>query len=261
MSSDTRNSSGDIDITDIDMNTTIRAKKQKLRKEIRSKLKALSKEEISSQSTYVWSELYNLPQYQSAKSVGLFLSMPKGEIHTDGVCQQVLNDGKDLYVPRVGLDFEQCDMDMIKVKVKVNVESNNNDSTDTNTSTSTSTSSECNNNSGSDIFHKDWPRNKWGIPEAPSYLTQLAQPGELDLIIVPGLGFDRDGGRLGQGKGYYDRFITKMSVKEQKRPFLIAVGLEPSFVEGGIPVNDHDCQMDMLILPQIGAVQVSIGNK
>ena len=96
----------------------------------------------------------------------------------------------------------------------------------------------------------------------------------LDLIIVPGLGFDHNGGRLGQGKGYYARFITKMSVdidadadvdadvdvdKTQKRPFLIAVGLEPSFlnVEGGIPMNDYDCKMDMVILPQTGPYTAS----
>lgn len=174
--------------------------------------------------------------------------MPRGEIHTDGACQQVLKDGKDLYVPRVGLDFELCDMDMIKVQYNNN--NNKNDSCSTN-----------NDDGGVDdedeIFHKGWPRNKWGIPEAPSNLTQLAEPGGLDLIVVPGLGFDRDGARLGQGKGYYDRFITKMSDEKQgKKPFLIAVGLEPSFVdvEGGIPVNDHDCKMDMVILPQTGAM-------
>lgn len=182
--------------------------------------------------------------------------MPNGEIHTDDPCQSVLRDGKDLYVPRVGLDFEQCDMDMIKVEYEYEKNDNN--------------ENENNDTHNEKIFHKDWPRNKWGIPEAPSNLTQLAVPGKLDLIIVPGLGFDRNGGRLGQGKGYYDRFITKMSVgldadvdvdvdQTQKRPFLIAVGLEPSFVnvEGGIPMNDYDCKMDMVILPQTGPFTTS----
>lgn len=221
----------------------IRKAKQNLRKQIRSKLKCLTEEEIKSQSQIVWDELYKLPQYKSASSVGLFLSMPSGEIQTDDPCQKVLRDGKDLYVPRVGLDFEQCDMDLIKVLVPANVDTHSTNSND-------------------DVFHKDWPRNKWGIPEAPRDVEyELAQPGKLDLLIVPGLGFDKEGGRLGQGKGYYDRFITKMNTGTKQStnsgPFLIAVGLEPSFVEEeGIPTNDYDRSMDMVILPQIGVLKI-----
>lgn len=216
----------------------VRQAKQSLRKHIRSKLSSLTPEEITSQSKTVWDELYKLPQYQSATSVGLFLSMPKGEIKTDEPCQKVLNDGKDLYVPRVGLDFEQCDMDLIKVPVPEKSNSDNDSDNEKN-----------------EIFHKDWPRNKWGIPEAPVDVEyDLAQPGNLDLLIVPGLAFDRDGGRLGQGKGYYDRFITKMSVDEKKRPLLVAVGMEPSFVEEGIPTHEHDRHMDLVILPQLGTL-------
>jgi hypothetical protein len=33
--------------------------------------------------------------------------MPKGEIMTEDACRRIINDGKDLYVPRVGIDFEQ----------------------------------------------------------------------------------------------------------------------------------------------------------
>ena len=225
----------------------IRKAKQNLRKQIRSKLKCLTEEEIKTQSQIVWDELYKLPQYKSASNVGLFLSMPNGEIRTDDPCQQVLKDGKDLYVPRVGLDFEQCDMDLIKVPKSIIHDDDD------------------------DCFHKDWPRNKWGIPEAPRDVDyELAQPGKLDLLIVPGLGFDKLGGRLGQGKGYYDRFITKMNTGSNTSndnstcsgPFLIAVGLEPSFVEGEeIPTNDYDRTMDMIILPQVGVLKINNDGK
>jgi 5-formyltetrahydrofolate cyclo-ligase len=221
-------------------------KKRLLRKTIRSKLSQMSHEEITRQSNLVWDKVFQLPQYQSSQSVGLFLSMPSGEIHTHSACERVLSDGKTLYLPRVGLDFEKCDMELVRV------------------ASSSSSSSQLQEERSSDnrsplTFYEHWPRNKWGIPEPPSVEgdgdNHIAKPGDIDLMIVPGLGFDRSGGRLGQGKGYYDRFLWKMKSKdgkkkEQDRPVLVAVGLEPSFVsEGTIPMSHHDFRMDMVVLP------------
>ena len=41
--------------------------------------------------------------------------MPKGEILTQEACRRILTDGKILYIPRVGLDFEKPDMVMTRV--------------------------------------------------------------------------------------------------------------------------------------------------
>ena len=99
------------------------------------------------------------------------------------------------------------------------------------------------------MFHKTWPKNKWGIPEPPPDMTVVAaKPGDIDLLIVPGLGFDRSRNRLGQGKGYYDRFIARMTRSGHKLP-LVAVGLTPQLVDGCIPVATYDIQMDMVVIP------------
>eukprot|EP00546_Thalassionema_frauenfeldii_P004004 CAMPEP_0178922956 /NCGR_PEP_ID=MMETSP0786-20121207/16450_1 /TAXON_ID=186022 /ORGANISM="Thalassionema frauenfeldii, Strain CCMP 1798" /LENGTH=124 /DNA_ID=CAMNT_0020597395 /DNA_START=274 /DNA_END=644 /DNA_ORIENTATION=- len=122
--------------------------------------------------------------------------MPEGEIQTDSVINHCIENGKTIYVPQVGAHFELADMDMLKCPAETN-------------------------------FHHEWPRNKWRIPEPPSHLERVvAKPGEIDLIIVPGLAFDAKGGRLGQGKGYYDRFLSKMR-KDHAVPRLVGVGLEP----------------------------------
>lgn len=129
--------------------------------------------------------------------------MPWGEIQTKHAIQQIVKDGKVLYVPRVGLDFELCDMDLIRC-----------DTTTTTSTTVVTTSSNTGNvdnaaardggaaaaTDGEDMFYDFWPRNKWGIPEPPVTSTNVAKPGDIDLLIVPGLAFDTNGHRLGQGK-------------------------------------------------------------
>ena len=214
-----------------------RQRKKDLRKLVRSRLREMSQDEIQAQSELVWKNLFDLPEYRSARSVGLFLSMPKGEIVTDTALAKVLDDRKTLYVPRVGLDFEKCDMDLIRVE-----DSNEQEEILHGT------------DAARRLFYHDWPRNKWGIPEPPLDVDHTAaQPGDIDLLVVPGLAFDDKGGRLGQGKGYYDRFISEMRVGgEKKKPLLVAVGLEASFLEGdegSVPMSTHDFPMDALVLP------------
>lgn len=163
-------------------------------------------------------------------------------------------DGKVLFVPRVGLDFEKCDMDLIRCETK----------------------SDGDDGDGGEMFYDSWPRNKWGIPEPPVTTTNVATPGDIDLLIVPGLAFDTNGHRLGQGKGYYDRFIAKMrdgdvdnesnNGTSEKKPMLVGVCLEEQFLDevphgvdlgvindgssgGIIPVSDHDYIMDMVLTP------------
>jgi 5-formyltetrahydrofolate cyclo-ligase len=204
-----------------------RKRKQELRKKIRKSIRDLSSDEIETQSASVWEHLFQLDAYKAASSVGLFLSMPAGEIKTDPALAHALASGKTLFVPRVGANFEHCDMEMIRV----------NDET-------TSRQRE------GQLFHHTWPRNKWGIPEPPEdEPIVLAKPGDIDLLVVPGVCFDQLGGRLGQGKGYYDRFIARMRQTSEK-PLLVAVALHPSFLEDeSVPMSEHDFHMDMLVLP------------
>ena len=77
-----------------------------------------------------------------------------------------------------------------------------------------------------------------------------ARPGDIDLLIVPGLAFDKSCHRLGQGKGYYDRFIERMTVNGNKLP-LVAVGLSPQYVgdDETIPIAEYDRIMDLVVLP------------
>lgn len=68
-----------------------------------------------------------------------------------------------------------------------------------------------------------------------------AYTGGYDLIIVPGVAFDRQGNRLGRGKGYYDRFLCQhRSVKK------IGICFDFQLIDS-VPVEENDIPMDEII--------------
>lgn len=69
---------------------------------------------------------------------------------------------------------------------------------------------------------------------------ETVNPEVLELIVVPGVAFDKRGGRIGRGKGYYDRLLA--GTKAVK----IAVAYHFQMLEE-IPVEPHDVPMDMVI--------------
>lgn len=79
-------------------------------------------------------------------------------------------------------------------------------------------------------------------PELRSVESHRVEVSEIDLIIVPGVAFDREGGRTGHGKGYYDKLL------EHARPDtpLVALAFECQLFDR-IPMQNHDVFMDMVI--------------
>lgn len=68
-------------------------------------------------------------------------------------------------------------------------------------------------------------------------------PGEIDLILVPGVAFDRRGARIGQGGGYYDRFLPGTRA--------LCVGVCHGFaLAERIPQREHDQRMDAVLTPE-----------
>jgi len=65
---------------------------------------------------------------------------------------------------------------------------------------------------------------------------------EFDLVLVPGLGFDSTGARLGRGKGYYDRILVDVRGKR------CGVAMDWQVVQA-IPVSGHDIKVDFILTP------------
>lgn len=79
-------------------------------------------------------------------------------------------------------------------------------------------------------------------PELRTVLEKRVEVDELDLIMVPGVAFDRRGARTGHGKGYYDKLLEHA---RDDTP-LVALAFECQMFEE-IPVAEHDVFMDKVI--------------
>ena len=79
-----------------------------------------------------------------------------------------------------------------------------------------------------------------GILE-PSTASPAASLDQVGLVLVPGVAFDRLGGRLGQGGGFYDRLLADL-----EGAFSVGVAFEAQIVDT-LPLEDHDVALDALV--------------
>ncbi|HEV3144605.1 MAG TPA: 5-formyltetrahydrofolate cyclo-ligase [Gemmataceae bacterium] len=79
-------------------------------------------------------------------------------------------------------------------------------------------------------------------PELRLLREKQVQPEDLDIVMVPGVAFDRSGARMGHGKGYYDKLLQHA----RKDAPLVALAFECQLFPE-IPVAPHDIFMDLII--------------
>jgi 5-formyltetrahydrofolate cyclo-ligase len=81
----------------------------------------------------------------------------------------------------------------------------------------------------------------FGILEPPDEMEREVRPEEIDMIIVPGVAFDRQGFRLGYGGGYYDRFL-------ERAPCAVRIGVAyPEQLVETVWPEEHDQKLHMLV--------------
>ena len=84
-------------------------------------------------------------------------------------------------------------------------------------------------------------RHRFGMLE-PAADLPVVDPAEIDVVLVPGVAFDRRGGRLGFGGGYYDRFLLTTSAQR------VGIAFDECLAEE-IPCGAHDQRMDWVATP------------
>ncbi|KAJ6627975.1 5-formyltetrahydrofolate cyclo-ligase [Mycena sp. CBHHK59/15] len=197
----------------------LKAEKKILRKTMAAKLRELSPSNIQDQSKAVTARVLALPSFKQCKSVSCYLSMPTGEVDTSSLVREILHSGKTLFVPKIDPGADGS-MELLRIY----------DENDLNA----------------------LPSGVWGIREPDSardgQLRASAIDVGLDMILVPGLAFDRSLSRLGHGKGYYDRFISTYSATGRALPLLVALSLREQLLDlSTVPTAAHDWKMDCII--------------
>ncbi|MDR3600549.1 MAG: 5-formyltetrahydrofolate cyclo-ligase [Desulfosporosinus sp.] len=180
-----------------------RCLKGDVRKACLAQRTVLGKQERESRSWIIQQKLQDLPEFQQAQTVMLFLNF-RDEVDTTALAEAVIAAKKRLILPR-------CAPQGILLPIEVR------------------------------DLTKDLEVGAWEIRE-PKLTNEEVKPSEIDVIIVPGAGFDLHGNRLGYGGGYYDRFFMRLNPLTPR----VALSFECQVIEQ-VPVDRHDIKMTMLI--------------
>lgn len=182
--------------------------KQKLKDEIFRKRKSLSKREAEEKSRIIMEKLFSLNEFKGSKNIMFYVSFNNEAGTIEIIKELLIKKEKNVLVPYVDTDK------MIQIS-KI----------------------------GS---FDDLEPKTFGILEPKKNKIKNFDIDKLDLVIVPGIVFDKNGHRIGYGYGYYDKFLGKLNKNAVK------IGLCYDFqLIDKIPEEKHDVPMDILITEKI----------
>lgn len=174
--------------------------KDAIRKMINEKILALTVEQKRAESTFVQEGVLQSQEYKKANKIFVYINDNR-EIATDIIIANALLEGKQVFVPCVTSPSE-----MIAVKVDSNTQ---------------------------------YTVNKYGIKE-PIIGDTTVVDSDFDLVICPLVGCTTKGDRLGHGKGYYDRFLSKNNCYKIGLAFAVQV-------VDDLPTQSTDVLLDRII--------------
>lgn len=188
--------------------------KQELRKEIRNRKRQFSQDQLGELSLSAISKLRKHPKVMAAHTLLLYYSLPD-EVNTHEWIDELVAEGKRVLLPVV-----VNDKDMVIREY---------------------------------TGKHDLAEGSFHIMEPIGKLFPIEKYPEIEVAIIPGMSFDDTGHRLGRGKGYYDRFLTKFrgmegnksERKEADGTEVYKIGICFGFQKlQEIPFESHDILMD-----------------
>jgi len=183
----------------------IQAKKNAIRKQILTLLKTQEEEDRLRKSETILARLVALPEFQASKTI-LFYASFDGEVETFTMMRRAQQLGKRVALPVI-----------LKNATRIIPALVNN-------------------------LAQDLDVGPYGIKQPRLSDNNQLSPNDLNMVVVPGVAFDRLGHRLGRGAGYYDRFL-----KDLPRD-VFSAGLAFDFqIVAALPQAPHDAKLSMVI--------------
>ena len=181
--------------------------KEVIRKAILDQRGRLREEEIKEKSLSIGNRLFKMEEFAGATQIMFYLSF-SNEVRTFDMIKRAIEGGKRIFAPYV------LDNGMGFAEIKK--------------------------------LDDDLRSNRWGILEPKDELRIGLSREILEVIIVPGVAFDRGFRRLGYGRGYYDRFLSLFFEKKKECPAFIGLCYELQLVDH-LPEKQQDVKMDKIV--------------
>lgn len=186
---------------------SLRAAKAALRKEGREAIRALPAADRSKAADDALAHLLDWAPWREAKVVSLF-SGTLEEIDTENIIRHALSEGKTVLLPWLEISPNEKKARMLLAAIA--------------------------------DYDRDLVEGAYGILE-PLEGLRVGPIPEPDLILVPGMAFDERGGRVGRGKGFYDRFL------EGQTGLKAGLAFEAQVLRKKLPLEAHDQLLDGLV--------------
>jgi len=196
--------------------------KSTLRKQIIERRESLSRQQVEEKSRAVMNCLVSLPEFIKASTVMSYMDF-RNEVRTREIIAFCLSNGKRVAAPRVDKSGGKGASKLVAYEIR--------------------------------DLEKDFEPGTFGLLEPRTDESRIVAPEEVDLVLVPGVVFDRKGNRIGFGAGYYDRFLART------RNDCIKAAVAFDFqVLDEIPAEEHDIPMD-IIITESGVIYNSKGER
>ncbi|MGB2984321.1 MAG: 5-formyltetrahydrofolate cyclo-ligase [Phycisphaerae bacterium] len=177
--------------------------KKELRQRLRKILAEIPSDQLETRSLRACHRLFERPEYVKAEVIMVYLSLPT-EVDTSPIVLRAWQDRKRVLAPKVSWSQRR----MMSVEIR--------------------------------SLTDDLGVSQMGIREPVSGIP--FPTSMIDLVIVPGLGFDERGNRLGRGRGFYDRFLAH----PEFQGVACALAFEEQMIPS-IPVGPLDRHVDLLV--------------
>ncbi|MGD1975384.1 MAG: 5-formyltetrahydrofolate cyclo-ligase [Desulfobacterales bacterium] len=179
--------------------------KIQIREEIATVISTLSETDLTIKVKSIEDRLFEFANFLESKIALLYVG-GDNEVQTKNIIKRAYSYNKIVVLP--AFDPKTLEMELLKV----------------------------------DKFSQELKTGPRGVLEPRPDCCKIVPIDRIDIAIIPGIAFDEKGGRIGTGRGYYDRLIPKLAITTRK----VALTLEEQIIPQ-VPMESHDKHVDIII--------------